>query len=35
VKNPFEGKSPNERNKIIVAIVLGVFALGSLFIAFF
>ena len=34
MKNPFEGKSPNERNKIIVAIVLGVFALGSLFIAF-
>ena len=34
MKNPFEGKSPNERNKIIAAIVLGVLALGSLFFAF-
>lgn len=32
--NPFEGKSPTERNKMIVAIVLGVLALGSLFFAF-
>jgi len=32
--NPFEGKSPTERNKIIVALVLGVLALSSLFYAF-
>ena len=32
--NPFAGKSPNERNKIIAALVLGVLALGSLFFAF-
>ena len=30
----FEGKSANERNKIIAAAVLGVLALGSLFLAF-
>lgn len=30
----FEGKSASERNKIIVAIVLGVLAMGSLFFAF-
>lgn len=30
----FEGKSPTERNKIIAAIVLGVAALASLFLAF-
>lgn len=34
MKNPFEGKSPNERNKMIVAMVLGALALGSLFFAF-
>ncbi len=32
--NIFEGKSPEERNKIIAAAVLGVLALGSLFFAF-
>jgi hypothetical protein len=32
--NPFAGKSPTERNKIIAALVLGVLALGSLFFAF-
>ncbi|MDM7921343.1 MAG: hypothetical protein QUS14_03505 [Pyrinomonadaceae bacterium] len=32
--NPFEGKSPAERNKIIAAIVLGVAALVSLYLAF-
>ncbi len=32
--NPFEGKSPTERNKIIAALVLGTLALGSLFFAF-
>ena len=32
--NPFAGKSPNERNKIIAAMVLGALALGSLFFAF-
>ena len=32
--NPFAGKSPNERNKIIAAIVLGVLALGALGFAF-
>jgi hypothetical protein len=32
--NPFAGKSPTERNKMIAAIVLGVLALGALFIAF-
>ena len=32
--NPFAGKSPNERNKIIAALVLGTLALGSLFFAF-
>lgn len=32
--NPFEGKTPTERNKIIVAAVLGVLALVSLFFAF-
>lgn len=32
--NPFAGKSANERNKMIAAIVLGVLALGSLFFAF-
>ena len=32
--NPFEGKSPSERNKIIAAAVLGVVALGSLFFTF-
>jgi hypothetical protein len=32
--NPFAGKSPTERNKIIAALVLGVLALGSLLFAF-
>ena len=32
--NPFAGKSPNERNKIIAALVLGALVLGSLFFAF-
>ena len=32
--NPFAGKSPTERNKIIAAMVLGALALGSLFFAF-
>ena len=32
--NPFAGKSTDERNKMIVAIVLGVLALASLFFAF-
>lgn len=32
--NPFAGKSPTERNKIIAALVLGVLALGALFFAF-
>src|SRR5678815_2743040 len=32
--NPFAGKSPTERNKIIAALVLGALALGSLFFAF-
>jgi hypothetical protein len=32
--NPFEGKSPSERNKIIAAAVLGVLALGALFFTF-
>ncbi|HKX84357.1 MAG TPA: hypothetical protein VJL58_09060 [Pyrinomonadaceae bacterium] len=32
--NPFEGKTPSERNKIIAAGVLGVLALVSLFFAF-
>lgn len=32
--NPFEGKSPTERNKIIAAMVLGILALGALFFAF-
>lgn len=32
--NPFAGKSPTERNKIIAAIVLGVLALGALGLAF-
>jgi hypothetical protein len=32
--NPFEGKTPTERNKIIAATVLGVLALTSLFFAF-
>src|SRR5688572_23085163 len=32
--NPFAGKSPTERNKMIAAIVLGVLALGSLLFAF-
>jgi hypothetical protein len=32
--NPFAGKSPTERNKIIAAIVLGVLALSALFVAF-
>src|SRR5688572_15682437 len=30
----FEGKSPNERNKIIAAAVLGVLSIGSLAFAF-
>jgi hypothetical protein len=34
VTNPFAGKSPTERNKIIAALVLGVLALGALFFAF-
>ncbi|MGB7068798.1 MAG: TIG domain-containing protein [Pyrinomonadaceae bacterium] len=34
MKNPFEGKSPAERNKIIAAAVLGVLALFSLYMAF-
>jgi hypothetical protein len=32
--NPFAGKSATERNKIIIALVLGALALGSLFFAF-
>jgi hypothetical protein len=32
--NPFAGKSTTERNKMIAAIVLGVLALGALFLAF-
>lgn len=32
--NPFAGKSPTERNKIIAAIVLGFVAIGALYIAF-
>jgi hypothetical protein len=32
--NPFAGKSPTERNKMIAAIVLGVLALASLLFAF-
>lgn len=32
--NLFAGKSTNERNKIVVAIVLGVVALGALYLAF-
>jgi hypothetical protein len=32
--NPFAGKSPTERNKMIAAMVLGVLALGALFFAF-
>jgi len=32
--SPFSGKSPSERNKMIAAVVLGVLALGSLFLAF-
>ena len=32
--NPFEGKTPTERNKMIAAIVLGVLSLGSLLFAF-
>ncbi len=32
--NPFEGKSPTERNKIIAALVLGGLALASLIFAF-
>ena len=32
--NPFAGKSPTERNKIIAAMVLGVLALAALFFAF-
>jgi hypothetical protein len=32
--NPFAGKSPTERNKIIVAMVLGVLSLFSLWLAF-
>lgn len=32
--NPFEGKTPAERNKLIAAIALGILALISLFLAF-
>lgn len=32
--NPFEGKSPAERNKLIAAIVLGLLALFALYMAF-
>jgi hypothetical protein len=32
--NPFAGKTPSERNKIIAAAVLGVLALSALFMAF-
>lgn len=32
--NPFAGKSPTERNKMIAALVLGALALSSLFLAF-
>ena len=32
--NPFAGKTPTERNKLIAAIVLGVLALSALYLAF-